>query len=295
LRRIAAQLRLRVRNKSRGFQLDYSSFAILPSTVNVPYGCKIDDSENFRDPFDMADAHASSPSSSPDNGFDSNSLFSNNMPLSNRSPSSLTALAKEFVPSCSSNSSNNSPIRPPSFDVSPQPIQQPLLLTPGPLYSTPPMLAPLPVVAAEVEAEAELQEDGGEAKEGEISECIPVLCKYGNSCSRPGCHFMHSMRPSVIRRCKYDNLCIRSDCHFSHPNGRPLLKAKPRALRRNPNKNDKNNSNSLGLPPGDLAARVMTLAAMGYNVSSHVTNIARQPVQQPMQPMQKIMPRTLIC
>lgn len=46
------------------------------------------------------------------------------------------------------------------------------------------------------------------------------LCKYGNSCVRKGCSFLHSARPSQLRTCRYDSLCSRLDCHFAHSNGR---------------------------------------------------------------------------
>lgn len=46
------------------------------------------------------------------------------------------------------------------------------------------------------------------------------LCKYGSSCVRKGCTFLHSARPSASRTCRYDSLCTRAECHFAHPNGR---------------------------------------------------------------------------
>jgi len=48
----------------------------------------------------------------------------------------------------------------------------------------------------------------------------PALCKYGQSCVRNGCTFVHSARPSSVRVCRYDIHCSRGDCHFTHPNGR---------------------------------------------------------------------------
>ncbi|GAA6012532.1 hypothetical protein JCM11491_005421 [Sporobolomyces phaffii] len=47
-------------------------------------------------------------------------------------------------------------------------------------------------------------------------------CKFGSSCTRPGCVFMH---PWDVRGdpnggtvpCRYGAACTRSDCHFSHP------------------------------------------------------------------------------
>eukprot|EP00462_Mataza_sp_D1_P019152 CAMPEP_0175139252 /NCGR_PEP_ID=MMETSP0087-20121206/10797_1 /TAXON_ID=136419 /ORGANISM="Unknown Unknown, Strain D1" /LENGTH=595 /DNA_ID=CAMNT_0016422237 /DNA_START=111 /DNA_END=1898 /DNA_ORIENTATION=- len=157
-----------------------------------------------------------------------------------------------------------------SATTTPQPsassAQSPLLSTPSERKPEKQEKQEKPVASAEQSKKCE---------DGEIGECIPVLCKYGNSCSRPGCHFMHSMRPAIVRRCKYDNLCIRNDCHFSHPNGRPLLTAnKARAVRvprLGSKDNDKNNS--LGLPASDLAARMMSLAAMGIT-PTHQTGVA---------------------
>jgi hypothetical protein len=280
LRRIAAQLRLRVRNKSKGFNIDYTTFAIIPSTVNIPFGCKVAESEFFRHPFDE---NAPISPVQPQNRIQQQEVseqdFSNHMNLSSSSPSSLKAFAPVFVPKQAPTPNTMLSIRPLAFERQQQPH---LLATPQPRQPQPQQMSPEEMATL---LETQMNDDQMEPPEntgeggGEISECIPVLCKYGNSCSRAGCHFMHSMRPSVIRKCKYDNLCIRSDCHFSHPNGRPLLKAKPRTLARRPKQEQNNQSNSLGLPPRDLAARVMSLAALGYNVSQHL--------QQPAQHVQR--------
>lgn len=276
LRRIAAQLRLRVRNKSKGFDIDYSTFAIIPSTVNIPFGCKVAESEFFRNPFDenapispvLPQHRIQQQQHYPQQQQQQfhEQQFANPMNLGSSSPSSLKAFAPVFVPKQPSPIMS---IRPLAFGAPQQQQQQPLLATPQPQQMSQEDMAAL-LETQMNDNQMDPPENNGEGGEGGISECIPVLCKYGNTCSRAGCHFMHSMRPSVIRKCKYDNLCIRTDCHFSHPNGRPLLKAKPRTVPRRPKHDQRNQPNSLGLPPGDLAARVMSLAALGYNVSQHL-------------------------
>jgi len=282
LKRIAAQLRLRIKNKSLGMQIDYSSFALLPSTVNVPYGCKVAETDSVKCPFEQ-------PSVSPSHSVVGKSIFDNDMslPMTPFSQSSLTALAPEFVPTVPEKSKPApmhtirtvqplQPIRQPPFDMphSKYEISPSFDITPAqPLLAAAPAPQPRDPVDLEAMLSAQLEDNQldnvPEADDsGGIRECIPVLCKFGNSCSRSGCHFMHSMRPSVIRRCKYDNLCIRSDCHFSHPNGRPLLQSKRVRRPIADNKTNTRNTNSLGLPPAELASRVMSLAALGYNVTT---------------------------
>ena len=51
-----------------------------------------------------------------------------------------------------------------------------------------------------------------------------VPCRYGASCTRPGCSFTHP-RPSnhaTSVPCKFGTACTRSTCTFQHPEGRVL-------------------------------------------------------------------------
>jgi hypothetical protein len=53
-----------------------------------------------------------------------------------------------------------------------------------------------------------------------------IPCKFGASCTRPGCPFSHpSTQPSQASQassipCKFGIQCTRADCKFSHPPGR---------------------------------------------------------------------------
>lgn len=293
LKRVAAHLRLRVKNKSMGFQIDYTTFAMLPSTVNAPRECKIADSDVLNSPFDNVslspiDTVPVSPpvQRSELSAFGESSRFQNPMSISN-----LKAYSPEFVPTnfpaktirevTPMHTSTEYYQRPVSFEMLSQPEPHRASYNSHPHSLLPVTDFDMEVMLAAQMADDQMDPPSEENSNGEINECIPVLCKYGNSCSRTGCHFMHSMRPSVIRKCKYDNLCIRSDCHFSHPNGRPLLKAKPRAARRPTSKPEgKHRDNALGLPAGDLAARVMSLAAMGYQIPRGIGMSQQLPRQQ---------------
>lgn len=46
-----------------------------------------------------------------------------------------------------------------------------------------------------------------------------VQCRYGASCTKVGCPFLH---PYSSTQCRYGTGCTRANCHFQHPEGRVL-------------------------------------------------------------------------
>ncbi|KAF8162360.1 hypothetical protein BJ912DRAFT_914995 [Pholiota molesta] len=52
---------------------------------------------------------------------------------------------------------------------------------------------------------------------------IPVPCRFGAACTRPGCTFSHPQRPShFATQCRFGASCTRAQCPFQHPEGRVL-------------------------------------------------------------------------
>jgi len=57
---------------------------------------------------------------------------------------------------------------------------------------------------------------------------LPIPCKFGAHCTRPGCHFKHPGRrggggpANSSTPCRFGAKCTRVDCSFSHPPGRTL-------------------------------------------------------------------------
>ncbi|TFK44894.1 hypothetical protein BDQ12DRAFT_730902 [Crucibulum laeve] len=50
-----------------------------------------------------------------------------------------------------------------------------------------------------------------------------VPCRFGASCTRPGCTFAHPHRPTQsTQQCRFGTACTRSNCSFQHPEGRVL-------------------------------------------------------------------------
>ena len=53
-----------------------------------------------------------------------------------------------------------------------------------------------------------------------------IACRFGTSCTRPGCTFSHPPRPSqgnhFAQQCRFGAGCTRATCPFQHPEGRVL-------------------------------------------------------------------------
>ncbi|KAK9721173.1 mRNA-binding protein nab2 [Basidiobolus ranarum] len=59
----------------------------------------------------------------------------------------------------------------------------------------------------------------GEAAVEQPTNKVPIQCRDGADCKRPGCHFLHpgeEMSPNAIP-CRFGVYCKRPDCKFSHP------------------------------------------------------------------------------
>jgi len=53
----------------------------------------------------------------------------------------------------------------------------------------------------------------------------PVPCRFGASCTRPGCTFSHPPRQTqnqFATQCRFGTACTRAQCAFQHPEGRVL-------------------------------------------------------------------------
>ncbi|KAI0079275.1 hypothetical protein K474DRAFT_1659330 [Panus rudis PR-1116 ss-1] len=48
-----------------------------------------------------------------------------------------------------------------------------------------------------------------------------IPCRFGTSCTRPNCSYVHPARPHV-QPCKFGAACTRANCPFQHPEGRVL-------------------------------------------------------------------------
>ncbi|ORY05761.1 hypothetical protein K493DRAFT_33452 [Basidiobolus meristosporus CBS 931.73] len=59
----------------------------------------------------------------------------------------------------------------------------------------------------------------GETAPEQPTNKVPIQCRDGAECKRPGCHFLHpgeEMTPNAIP-CRFGVYCKRPDCKFSHP------------------------------------------------------------------------------
>ncbi|KAI8977456.1 hypothetical protein BDF20DRAFT_874976 [Mycotypha africana] len=47
---------------------------------------------------------------------------------------------------------------------------------------------------------------------------VPILCRNGDACTRPGCRFSHPKDPNPVSEiiCKFDGACTRPNCFYKH-------------------------------------------------------------------------------
>lgn len=226
LQRIAKCLKMSQFAARSEIVLDYSTFILLPGTVNPKANMQVatepeaDDSSDF-----MPNKHAPWQTSRPASSATSSSL-------------SLNANAPTWTPTLHSHH--------PMLLIKSK--SSPALLAPKPNKleeqgrSSIPLVMPLRLLNLNLNQKHNLKpkpsqkpkpnQEAGEQKEGKNdgSDKPTAACKYGNSCVRKGCNFLHSAHhaaATTVRACRYDAQCSRADCHFAHPKGRlvPLVPA----------------------------------------------------------------------